>query len=95
MANDRSLSLAHAGALAQVTGEFIRFGREGPALDGFPFGLDDIVASMGEALHFALGVEIPGMDPEDAEGARQLRAALDKWLSDNGFSLPEEGTAHG
>jgi hypothetical protein len=82
----------HAEDLAHCTAELLRFGREGPALPRYPFGLEDITMSLAKALAFVLRHELETLaaqdDPADEaelEQGGQLRAALQRWLLDQDF----------
>ena len=80
-------SAAHAEALAYTVAELLRFSREGPSTDRFPFGLEDVSVIMAEALLFTLRAEVAafGDIPEhrwERELSSQLCAALAAWLTD-------------
>lgn len=85
-------AVAHGQALAHAAAELVRYGREGSSLPRFPFGIEDISAILAEALDFTLGTELAVLeaadDPcaaEEISSTGQMRAALGKWFSDNGF----------
>lgn len=76
---------AHGEALAHVVAELLRFHREGPSTDRYPFGLEDVTTILAEALLFTLRTETEAAshDPDAAEEAShggQLCAALVRWL---------------
>jgi len=82
----------HAEHLAYAVAELLRFSRDGAETPRFPFGMDDITATLAEALHFTLTIENAALasdgdpiDSPDRESGEQLAAALAKWLADNGF----------
>lgn len=86
---------AHAEALAHAVAELLRFSREGPALDRFPFGLDDVSVILAEAALFTLRTEVAalaGSDDhrEEREQGAQLCAALAAWLTDSCGMAPED-----
>lgn len=91
MHKQSAIATAHAEGLARATAELIRYAREGATSSTYPFGTDDIAAALVEALHFMLTTEtaIPACDLTVAEPSHQLIAALEKWLADEGFDLPE------
>ena len=87
--------VAHAEALAHATAELLRFHREGPALELYPFGLDDVSVILAEALLFTLRTEVAalGDHPEstaDRENGGQLCAAIAAWLTDSTGCAPED-----
>jgi hypothetical protein len=85
---EQTAAFAHAEALALVTSELIRYGREGAAMPHHPFGCDDLIDRQIEALHFTLTTELAAESGADPAGDNQLLGALTKWLSDNGLQVP-------
>lgn len=86
---------AHAEALAHATAELLRFHREGPALDRYPFGLDDVSVILAECLLFTLRAEVAALadhpdSAADRENGSQLCAAIAAWLTDATGCAPED-----
>lgn len=87
---------AHAEALAHALAELLRFSREGPALERFPFGLDDVSVILSEVLLFTLRTEGAALagSPDHAderELGSQLCAALAAWITDSTGCAPGDG----
>jgi len=80
----------HAETLAHAVTELLRYAREGASTDRYPFGLDDIVGDVSQALLFMLRIEVHALTEDDApekERDQQLAAALAKWMLDNGVEV--------
>ena len=81
-------AFVHAEDLAHATAELLRFAREGASTDRYPFGLDDIVSDLAQALLFALRTEVDALgtcdaDARERELGQQLCASLAAWLEDS------------
>lgn len=88
MTEDQRKAMIAAEAATIAAGELLRFAREGAA-GKRPFGLEDPVAQLAEALQKAIQLEEPALaeracDAEEREHAAQLEAAIAKWQADAG-----------
>ena len=80
------LAAAHAASSAST--ELLRYAREGASCNR-PFGLEDPVAELADALRLAISIEAPFLAEqpcyaEECEQLAQLAAAVAKWQSDAG-----------
>lgn len=85
-AQRQAMIAAEAATIAAA--ELLRFAREGASCNR-PFGLEDPVAQLAEALRGAIGIEDPFLAEqpcygEERDAAAQLNAHLAKWQSDTG-----------
>ena len=88
LADAKRVAMVAAEAATIAAAELLRFAREGASCNR-PFGLEDPVAQLAEALEKAIGIETPFLAAqpcyaEEREQADQLASAIRKWQSDAG-----------
>ena len=87
-ADAKRVAMIAAEAATIAAAELLRFAREGASCNR-PFGLEDPVAQLAEALEKVIGIEAPflGDQPcyaEERQQAEQLASAIRKWQADAG-----------
>lgn len=90
MTEEQRVAMIAAEAATIAASELLRFAREGAASNR-PFGLEDPVAQLAEALQKAIRIEDPFLADQfcyadERECAAQLSTALVKWQTDAGAS---------